>query len=118
MRYSHYNLYGTKTPAQVEREINEHRDEVQQILHPEMFMDVHDEDFHMEDLEKQTKEQSASFVNMLLSYAVDASGTPKQYSDVLKMNQEEQKGWWIAMNEQIKSLKERKVYELVDLPPD
>ena len=69
-------------------------------------------------VDKQTKEQSASFVNMLLSCAVDASGTPKQYFDVLKMNQEEQKGWWNAMNEEIKSLKERKVYKLVDLPPD
>ena len=54
MRYSHYNLYGTKTPAQVEREINEHRDQVQQILHPETFMDVHDKGSRMEDLDKQT----------------------------------------------------------------
>ena len=41
---------------------------------------------------------------------------PKQYRDVLKMDKKEQAQWNGAMQEEIKSLHERKVWDLVNLP--
>ena len=41
---------------------------------------------------------------------------PKQYHDILKMDKKEQEQWNNAMKEEMKSLHERKVWDLVDLP--
>ena len=49
--------------------------------------------------------------------AVDMLGSlPKHFKDVLKMRKEDQEPWMIAMKEEIKSLHERKVWNLIDLP--
>ena len=40
---------------------------------------------------------------------------PKQYHDILKMGKKEQKQWNGVMKEEMKSLHERKVWDLVDL---
>ena len=41
---------------------------------------------------------------------------PKQYCDILKMDKKEQEQWNCAIKEEMKSLHERKVWDLVDLP--
>ena len=41
---------------------------------------------------------------------------PKQYHNILKMNKKEQEQWSGNIKEEIKSLHERKVWNLVDLP--
>ena len=41
---------------------------------------------------------------------------PKHYKDILKIRKEDQEPWMIAMKEEIKSLHERKVWNLIDLP--
>jgi hypothetical protein len=41
---------------------------------------------------------------------------PKQYRDVFKLSKEDQESWMSVMKDQIKSLHERKVWKLVDLP--
>ena len=41
---------------------------------------------------------------------------PKHFKDILKMRKEDQESWMTAMKEKIKSLHERKVWDLVDLP--
>ena len=41
---------------------------------------------------------------------------PKQYHDILKMDKKEQEQWNGAMKKEMKSLHERKVWDLVDLP--
>ena len=49
--------------------------------------------------------------------AVETLGSlPKHFKDILKMRREDQAPWMIAMKEEIKSLHERKVWNLVDLP--
>ena len=40
---------------------------------------------------------------------------PKQYQDFLKLSQDNQKDWQITMQEEIKLLINRKVWDLVDL---
>ena len=48
--------------------------------------------------------------------AVETLGSlPKHYKDILKMRKKDQEPWMIAMKEEIKSLHERKVWDLVDL---
>ena len=53
-----------------------------------------------------------------MSNAVEATDciVPKQYWDFLKLSQDDKKDWQIAMQEEIKSLQGRKVWDLVDLP--
>ena len=52
-----------------------------------------------------------------MTLAVDSSPAPfpKHYQDVLKLSREDQELWAASMKEEIKSLHERKVWELVDL---
>ena len=40
----------------------------------------------------------------------------KCFKDILKMRKEDQEPWMAAMKKEIKSLYERKVWDLVDLP--
>ena len=53
-----------------------------------------------------------------MTLAVDSSPNPlpKHYKDVLKLPKQEQELWTALMKEEIGSLHERKVWELVDLP--
>ena len=49
--------------------------------------------------------------------AVETLGSlSKHFKDILKMRKEDQEPWMTAMKEEIKSLHERKVWDLVDLP--
>ena len=41
---------------------------------------------------------------------------PKQYCNILKIDKKEQEQWNSAMKEEVKSLHERKVWGLIDLP--
>ena len=61
---------------------------------------------------------SSKWIRYHLSMAVETTNSllPKQYRDVLKLFKEDQGLWKSAMNDEIKSLHERKVWELVDLP--
>ena len=48
--------------------------------------------------------------------AVEMLGSlSKHFKDILKMRREDQEPWMTAMKEEIKSLHERKVWDLVDL---
>jgi hypothetical protein len=58
---------------------------------------------------------STSFAE-LLSYAVETTDVPKFFRDIKKMPKEDQQGWINACDDEIKSLAERKVWKLVDLP--
>ena len=61
---------------------------------------------------------SSKWIRHHLSMAVETTNSPfpKQYRDVLKLSKEDQGLWKSAMNDEIKSLHERKVWELVNLP--
>jgi hypothetical protein len=60
---------------------------------------------------------SVVFWNRIITSAAPVVNIPKQYWDVMKLLQAEQKPWRLAMDDEIKSLMERKVWELVVLPP-
>jgi hypothetical protein len=60
---------------------------------------------------------SAVFWNRIIASAAPVVNIPKQYRDVTKLSQAEQKPWRIAMDDEIKSLMERNVWKLVVLPP-
>ena len=61
---------------------------------------------------------SSKWICHHLSMAVESTNIPlpKQYRDVLKLSKKDQGLWKSAMNNEIKLLHERKVWELVDLP--
>ena len=59
---------------------------------------------------------SSKWIHHHLSMAMESTLLPKQYRDVLKLSKEDQGLWKSAMNDEIKSLHERKVWELVNLP--
>jgi hypothetical protein len=52
---------------------------------------------------------SVVFWNRIIASAAPAMNIPKQYQDVMKLSQAEQKPWRLAMDDEIKSLMERKV---------
>ena len=61
---------------------------------------------------------SSKWIHHHLSMAVETTNSPlpKQYRDILKLSKEDQRLWRSAMNDEVESLHERKVWELVDLP--
>ena len=61
---------------------------------------------------------SSKWIRHHMTLAVDSSPSPlsKTYKDVLKLLKQEQELWTASMKEEIGSLHERKVWELVDLP--
>jgi hypothetical protein len=60
---------------------------------------------------------STVFWNRIIASAAPVVNIPKQYRDVTKLSQAEQKPWRLAMDDEIKSLMERNVWKLVVLPP-
>ena len=67
------------------------------------------------ELSKLVREGGVGLVNFLVNQK--ASGIiPVQYKDVLKLLPDERKSWLDSMLEELKALKDRNVYELVDLP--
>ena len=60
---------------------------------------------------------SSKWIHHHLFMAVESTNSPlpKQYRDVLKLSKKDQELWKSAMNDEIKSLHERKVWKLVDL---
>ena len=79
---------------------------------------------HLQNLHRQQMNDdigdmySSRWIHHHMTLAVDSSPTllPKHYKDVLKLSREDQELWTASMKEGIKSLHERKVWELVDLP--
>ena len=61
---------------------------------------------------------SVKFFNCILASTAPASDIPKQYKDVAKLSADKQYQWRTAMQEEMDSLQDRKVWDLVDLPPD
>ena len=60
---------------------------------------------------------SALLWNRIIATTAPVVNIPVQYQDTLKLSQTEQKLWRSAMEEEIKSLDEHKVWNLVNLPP-
>ena len=61
---------------------------------------------------------SALFWNRIIATTALIVNIPVQYRDTLKLSQSKQKLWRSAMEEEIKLLSERKVWNLVNLPPE
>ena len=61
---------------------------------------------------------SSKWICHHMTLTVDSSPNPlpKHYKDILKLPKQEQELWTASMKEEISSLHERKVWELVDLP--
>ena len=62
-------------------------------------------------------ELSSSFISELLAHAIESSDILKFFRDIKKMPKEDQKDWEKACDDEMKSLADRKVWKLVDLPP-
>ena len=57
------------------------------------------------------------FFNHILASTSPAFNIPKQYKDVAKLSADKQHQWRIAMQEEMDSLQDGKVWNLVNLPP-
>ena len=60
---------------------------------------------------------SFSFISELLGHTIESSEILKFYLDIKKMSTEAQEDWIKACDNEMKSLADRKVWKLVDLPP-
>ena len=60
---------------------------------------------------------SANFWRKIIASAALAINIPQQYRDIFKLPHTEQELWKTTMKDEIKSLDERKVWDLVALPP-
>ena len=94
------NTYGDRPPIEIERDL-----EAQESPCP-----MNEED----DLGTM---YSANFWRKIIASAAPAIKIPQQYQDIFKLPHTEQKLWRTAMEDEIKSLDERKVWDLVALPP-
>ena len=94
------NTYGNRPPVEIERDL-----EAQESPRP-----TNEED----DLGTL---YSVNFWRKIIASAAPVINISQQYWDILKLPHTEQELWRKAMNEEIKSLSERKVWDLVALPP-
>ena len=60
---------------------------------------------------------SVKFFNRILASTAPAFNIPKQYKDIAKLSADKQHQWRIAMQKEMDSLQDRKVWDLVNLPP-
>ena len=109
-RFISNSTYGDRPPLQIERDLRG--------LAP-----IQEESMQVEPCPTNKEDDlgqmySSKWIRHHLSMAVETTNSPlpKQYRDVLKLSKDDQELWKSAMNDEIKSLRERKVWELVDLP--
>ena len=117
------NAYGNCPTAQIERDINQELDPIQEESSPqeESSMDimpaktVQRPTNKLEDLGEM---YSSEWMQHHFALAVDQEKwtISKQYQDIAKLPWEQQKSWYNATKDKIKSLHDRKVWDLVDLP--
>ena len=98
------NAYGNCPPVEIERDLQQGGDpnRDQKPTNEEDLGDLY----------------SAKFFNHILTSTAPAFNIPKQYKDVAKLSADEQCQWRTAMQEEMDFLQDRKVWDLVDLPPD
>ena len=111
------NAYRNRPPIEIERDLQQGLDAIQEkwiIVEPTPVK-----------LPKPTNEEddigdmySSKWIRHHMTLAVDSSPNPlpKHYKDILKLPKQEQELWTALIKEEIGSLHERKVWELVDLP--
>ena len=102
-RFDPDNAYGQRRPVEIKRSIIEHTKE--------------DDPFLMVN-EIGAKEISAHFMKALLSIGTPVFDVLRQYSDIFKLSKSQQKQWLDACEEEMKSMKEREVWDLTDLSPN
>jgi hypothetical protein len=115
------NVYGAKTPAQIAKDIQSGKawTESSQPKAKLVLKQAHN-NLHS-DLNTLLKEGGNKYVQYLLNQAIDFEKHPKEmhYRDVLHIKYtkpEVFKEWQKAMETEIQSLNDQKVWELVDLP--
>ena len=66
----------------------------------------------------EIKEISTHFIKALMSQAALVFDVLRQYRDIFKLPKNQQQQWLNACTEEMKSMKEREVWDLTDLPPN
>ena len=56
------------------------------------------------------------FFTNLLAQGINMKNCPSHYKDIAKFSEEDKKEWYKAMDDEMNSLRDRKVWDLVDLP--
>ena len=128
------NAYGDKPPVQIEREIKEKRDALEkELMQPEKDTNKIHTILHSlktlkeilpyakrSYLNKIIKEGGNEFVHYLLSNALQREDAQSwNYRDVEKFRRSSPSDWKLwraAMEDEFKSLQDRNIWELVDLP--
>ena len=97
------NAYGNHPPVEIERDLQQGGDPNwdQKLTNEEEFGDLY----------------IVKFFNCILASTAPAFNIPKQYKNVAKLSADKQCQWRTVMQEEMDSLQDRKVWDLVNLPP-
>ena len=97
------NAYGNHPPVEIERDLQQGGDKNwdQKLTNEEDLGDLY----------------SVKFFNHILASTAPTFNIAKQYKDVTKLSADKQHQWRTAMQEEMDSLQDKKVWDLVDLPP-
>jgi hypothetical protein len=103
-------MYGDRPPIPIERDL--------QGLAPIQEESMQTEPHPTNEEDNIGQMYSSKWISYHLSMAVETTNAPlpTQYRDILKLSKEDHGSWMSAMKDKIKSLHERKVWKLVDLP--
>ena len=119
------NAYGNFPPTQISRDINLGLDPIQEESLPqeESSMDVISAEIVQRptnELEDLGEMYSSKWMQHYFTLTIDQGewNIPKQYWDIAKLPREQQKSWYDVTKDEMKSLHDRKVWDLVDLPKD
>ena len=132
------SVYGVKSPVEIENAIRNERDFIRNIMEqgrggvppppqprpPTPDVQMQEEPYPYElplpdaniDDDDPTVNFSNAFMTRIMAHAFGAKDVPTHYKDINKLSADEQAEWRKATDEEISSLQERNVWELVDLP--
>jgi len=105
------NAHGNRPAIDIERDMTRGLDTIQEEQISTMDVTPTNE----EDSDLGTM-YSSKWMRQLFNMAVGSGSFPKHHQDIFKLSKQEQNLWMIAMQEEIKSLSDRNVWTLVDLP--
>ena len=112
------NAYGNLPPVQIKRNLQQGMDAIQEESSSMQAEPSQSPQASTNEEEDLGQIYSSQWIRHHFTMVVESAPVPvpKQYHDILKMDKKEQEQWNGIMKEEMKSLHERKAWDLVDLP--
>ena len=112
------NAYGDLPPVQIERNLQQEMDPIQEESSSMQAKPSQSAQVPTNEEEDLGQMYSSQWIRYHFTMVVESAPVPipKQCCDILKMDKKEQEQWNGTMKENMKSLHERKIWDLVNLP--